>query len=100
MSALDFIMPWKTRTERVSSWRCCLIWEVQFDMRDTGQMMSVPFASFGIGRGLIPLSSGFATKREITLLLVVRFKGILKRFPKTHVIGKKTSPSKYRRLRI
>ena len=53
--------------ESVEGARCCSIWDVQFERRERGVMISVPEASAGIGTEAMPLSLGFATRRLMIL---------------------------------
>lgn len=55
------------RVLRVEGCRCDWICEVQFERRERGATIRVPWASGGIGRGVMLLSWGSATKREMSL---------------------------------
>jgi len=53
----------------VSGKRCAVSWEVQFEIRERGEIISVPLEDGGMGRGVIELIVGSATRREIILLV-------------------------------
>lgn len=44
-------------------------WEVQFEIRERGEIISVPLEDGGTGRGVIELTVGSATRREIILFV-------------------------------
>lgn len=51
----------------MEGWRWVVNWEVQFEIRERGEIIKVPRCEGGEGRGEISFSLGSALRRLITL---------------------------------